>query len=213
MSTTPWTFGVPPLAQACELAPLLRRVAGLALALEHDAPALDELVVQLRVAEAALASSAPPDLRPRIGAEPSPDRRAYIDHSRNIGAFNPCFPEYVLAVEGDRAEGDVTFPLAFEGPPGVVHGGMQANFFDCVVQHHNCDVGVAGQTVSMHLDYRRPVPVDRSLRVEIVREVNGRRITSRARLLRGDDVLTEAVVEARAIDRTALPAVSPRRGS
>jgi hypothetical protein len=209
----PWTFGVAPLAQTVELASLLRRVTGLALAMEQPEPAIDTLLARLREAEAALTARAPADLRPRIGADAPETRRVYLDHSRDIGAFNPCFPEYSLAVDGARAAGTVTFPLAFEGPPGVVHGGVQANFFDCVVQHHNCDIGVAGQTVSMHLDYRRPVPVDRSLHVEIVREANDRRITSRAVLRRGDDVLTEAVVDAVAFDRGALPPVSPRGGS
>ena len=31
-----------------------------------------------------------------------------------------------------HASGTVTFPLVFEGPPGVVHGGVLATFFDCV---------------------------------------------------------------------------------
>ena len=37
-----WTFGVEPLPQAREIAPLLRRVTGLIQALEHDEPAVLE---------------------------------------------------------------------------------------------------------------------------------------------------------------------------
>ena len=83
----------------------------------------------------------------------------YLDHARDVGAYNPCFPEYELTVDGRRATGTVTFPIAYEGPPGVVHGGFLALFFDCVVQHHNCDVGVAGKTTSLAIRYRRPTPL------------------------------------------------------
>ena len=44
------------------------------------------------------------------------------------------------------------FPIAYEGPPGIVHGGFLAVFFDSIIQHHNCDVGVAGKTTSLDGD-------------------------------------------------------------
>ncbi len=67
--------------------------------------------------------------------------------------------------------GSVTFPLAFEGPPGIVHGGVLATFFDCAIQHHNCDVGVAGKTMSLLVEYHRPTPLMQPLTFEIEREV------------------------------------------
>ncbi len=146
------------------VAPLLRRVAGLVQALEHDDPAVGRLTEDLRAAERALASRVPADPRPRIGADAPADGRPYVDHARDIGAYNPCFPEYEITVDGPHASGTVTFPLVFEGPPGVVHGGVLATFFDCVVQHHNCDVGVAGKTTSLLLEYRRPTPLGVPLR-------------------------------------------------
>ena len=92
----------------------------------------------------------PPAIRHRGSVtRPYGDGRVYLDHARDIGAYNPCFPEYDIAVDGDRAHGTVTFPVPYEGPPGIVHGGFLAVFFDCVVQHHNCDVGVAGKTTSL----------------------------------------------------------------
>jgi hypothetical protein len=100
--TERWAFGVEPLPDALEVAPLLRRVAGLVLALEQPDPAVAQLVADLRAAEAALTRAAPRDLTPRIGPEPRPDGRAYIDHSRDIGAYNPCFPEYDITVDGER---------------------------------------------------------------------------------------------------------------
>jgi len=141
-----WTFGVEPLPQTELVAPLLRRVAGLVQSLDHADPAVEQLLVDLRTAEAALTRAGHPDPVPRLGDDAPDDGRPYVDHSRDIGAYNPCFPEYDITVDGDHATGAATFPLAFEGPPGVVHGGILATFFDCVVQHHNCDLGEAGKT-------------------------------------------------------------------
>jgi hypothetical protein len=208
--TERWTFGVEPLPQTLEVAPLLRRVAGLIQSLEHDDPAVTKLVDDLRAAERALAEHAPADPAPRVG-EVSPGRRVYVDHARDVGAYNPCFPEYEITVDGNRASGTVTFPIVFEGPPGIVHGGVVATLFDCVIQHHNCDVGVAGKTTSLLVEYRRPTPLGMPLRFEIERETDARRITSRARLVASDDVLCTATMEAVAGDLGRLPQVSPRR--
>jgi hypothetical protein len=204
-----WTFGVEPLPQTLRLAPLLRRVAGLALALDAPHPALEQLLEQLRAAERELSQDAPADLAPRLG--PGTGDRIYVDHSRDVGAYNPAFPEYDIEVAGDRASGTVTFPLAFEGPPGIVHGGVLATFFDCVIQHHNCDVGVAGKTSSLHVSYRRPTPVLTTLGYEVKRAVDEGRITSQARLISDDKLLCSATMEAVAGQRSNLPPGSPRR--
>ncbi len=209
--TDRWTFGVAPTSQMLELAPLLRRITGLALSLEHDDPALAQLIDELRAAERALAAIAPADTAPRIGEHPQREQRAYIDHSRDIGAYNACFPEYTISVDGAHADGQVTFPLAFEGPPGIVHGGFLATFFDCAIQHHNCDVGVAGKTASLLVEFRRPAPIATELRFEIERATDERRITSNAQLWHDDDLLCTATMQAVAGDRTRLPRVSPRR--
>jgi acyl-coenzyme A thioesterase PaaI-like protein len=207
--TERWTFGVEPLPQTRELAPLLRRVAGLALALDAPHPAVEQLIDQLRAAEQELAGEVPSNLAPRLG--PDTGDRIYVDHSRDIGAYDPAFPEYEIEATGDRARGAVTFPLVFEGPPGVVHGGVLATFFDCVIQHHNCDVGVAGRTSSLHVEYRRPTPVLTALDFEVERAVDDRRITSQARLHNGEKLLCSATMEAVAGQRANLPPVSPRR--
>jgi acyl-coenzyme A thioesterase PaaI-like protein len=208
--TEPWTFGVEPLPESLELAPVLRRVTSLVLSLEASDPAVTKLLADLRDAEAALARVAPRAMAPRVGDDPPGDGRAYIDHSRDIGAFNPGFPEYSISVDGNRATGTVTFPVAFEGPPGVVHGGVLATFFDSAIQHHHCDVGVAGKTTSLLVEYKRPTPVGVELSFTIEREAD-RRLTSRATLEHDGTTLCIATMEAVAGDRSRLPAVSPRR--
>jgi acyl-coenzyme A thioesterase PaaI-like protein len=206
-----WTFGVEPLPQQLAIAPVLRRVTELVLSLEQTDPVVDDLVAALRAAERALVDRIAVDPTPRIGEGAPVERRPYIDHARDIGAYNPCFPEYEIDVDGERAFGTVTFPVAFEGPPGVVHGGVLATFFDCVIQHHNCDVGVAGKTASLLVKYRRPTPLGVPLTFAIERVTEGSRITSDVRLVSGDDIVCSATMEAVAGDRSRLPHVSPRR--
>ncbi|MDT3442702.1 MULTISPECIES: PaaI family thioesterase [unclassified Pseudofrankia] len=208
-----WTFGLEPLPEAADAAARLRRVAGLVLALERPAAALDELLGALDRAERALSRCVPADPAPRVGPAADGDGRPYVDHSRHIGAFNACFPEYTIEVDGGRATGTVNFPVVYEGPPGLVHGGFLALFFDAAIQHHNCEVGEAGKTAGLELRYRRPTPLLTDLSFELTRTVEGTRIRSTGRLLAGHVVLCDARVDAVRGQRSRLPAVSPRRAS
>ncbi|HEY8060045.1 MAG TPA: PaaI family thioesterase [Acidimicrobiales bacterium] len=207
----PWIFGVEPLEQTTAVAARLRRLTGLLLAAEDDDPAVDRLLAALDEAEAALAARLPADLEPRVGAAARGGGRVYVDHGRDIGAYNPAFPDYDLTVDETRATGTVTFPIAYEGPAGFVHGGFLALFADCIAQHHNCEVGVAGKTVSLSIRYRRPAPLLTTLAVAAERRVEGSRIHSNIHVLDGDRLLCEAELEAVAGERDAMPEVSPRR--
>jgi hypothetical protein len=209
----PWVFGETSLPQTRALAGLLRELGGLALAMESDQPAVDALIAELDVVLKAVTPHAPADPAPRVGADLRPERRVYVDHSRDVGSYNAAFPEYSIEVNGALAHGEVEFPLVYEGPPGLVHGGVLGTFFDCVVQHHNCDVGVAGRTTSLLVEYRRPTPLLTALTFEIERQVVDRRIVSQARLSNGDELLCSATVKAVEGDRSKLPPVSPRRSS
>jgi hypothetical protein len=207
----PWTFGAEPLPQTVTAAALVRRVTGLLLALEGEEPDVDRLLADLRAAETSLLARVPAGSGPRVGDATDGDGRVYLDHAFDIGAYNPCFPEYAIEVDGDRATGSVSFPLPYEGPPGIVHGGFLAVFFDCAVQHHNCEVGVAGKTTSLVVRYRRPVPLLETLTFDLERAASDGRIRSTGALRADGRVLCEAEVDAVAGDRAALPAVSPRR--
>jgi hypothetical protein len=182
-------YGEQPLAQTVAAAAALRRLTGLLLSLEHEHPTVDAMLAQFADWERELAPAAPRDLAPRIG-DGGADKRVYLDHAFDIGAYNPCFPEYTFDRLDDKtASGRVTFPLVYEGPPGLVNGGFLAVFFDCITQHQSCATGRTGKTRSLTVTFRRPTPVLAVLDFDIERiEVDGR-ITSTARLLLGDEVL------------------------
>jgi acyl-coenzyme A thioesterase PaaI-like protein len=208
-----WVFGNEPLPEVVDLASELRELLDVVLALE-DAPAeLADLTAQVRDAREMLAGAVPASLAPRIGDGASDDMRVYVDHSRDVGDYNPAFPRYTLRCADDRAEGEVTFPICYEGPPGVVHGGFLALFFDCVLQQLNCDMGLAGKTTRLAVKYRRPTPLNRELRVVATRTVEDERIRSEAQLFDGDELVCAAEMSAFAGNRADLPAVSPRRAS
>ena len=209
----PWTFGVEPLSRVVEAAALLRRVNDLLQSLEGDDAAVESLLSDLQRADETLSKLTPASIAPRVGPAADGDGRAYVDHARDIGRINPAFPEYTIEVDGGSATGTVEFPLSYEGPPGIVHGGFLAVFFDCVVQHHNCDVGTAGKTTGMSLRYRRPAPLLTPLTFSIQRMEAEGRIHSVAMLELEGKTLCEADVDAYAGNRANLPEVSPRRSS
>jgi hypothetical protein len=206
-----WKFGEAPLEETERYAAIVRRVSSLVLQMEAPSPVVAALNEALERAEAELRAHAPRDTRPRIGADCDGDGRVYLDHARAVGAFNPAFPTYTIEVEGDRASGTVAFPVLYEGPPGVVHGGFLAVFFDQAIQHHNCDAGTAGKTTRLELKYHAPTPLLRELRFEIERTVDERRIESMARLFAGDVLCASATMQAVAGRQASLPPVSPRR--
>lgn len=183
-------FGEAPLAQTVAAAGAIRRLSSLLLSLEHHHPTVETILAQISDWERELTAAVPPDSAPRIGADDGGSRRVYLDHATDIGAFNPCFPEYGFDhLDAEAASGRVSFPLVYEGPPGLVHGGFLAVFFDCVIQHQNCLAGLSGKTRSLSVTFRRPTPVLTELRFDIARSEVERSITSTARLLLDDEVL------------------------
>lgn len=183
-------FGEAPLDQTVAAAGAMRRLSSLLVSLEHPHPAVDAMLEKFTEWERELSAAAPVDYAPRIGELPDDPRRVYLNHATDIGAFNPCFPEYRFTeFDAEKATGGVEFPVIYEGPPGLVHGGFLGVFFDCVIQHHNCVTGLSGKTRSFAVTFRRPTPVLTELRFDIARSENERGITSTARLLLDDEVL------------------------
>jgi hypothetical protein len=175
---------------------------------------VDEMLAWCAEWEAQLSAAAPPDNTPRLG-EDAEQRRVYLQHAFDVGAYNPCFPQYRFHHLGsENASGSVTFGLAFEGPPGLVHGGFLGVFFDCVTQHQSCAAGMAGKTRSLTVRYRRPTPVLTELAFDVTRAETERGLTSTARLLLADEVLCTGDVDTVAAppDRLAGSRYGRRRG-
>lgn len=200
-------FGEEPLAQTRLAGVALRRLAGLLVSMEHEHPAVDAMIAAFAVWEDELTLAAPPDPRPRFGPDQTADQRVYLDHAFDPGSFNPSFPEYRFErIEAEYARGEVQFPVVYEGPPGLVHGGVLATFFDCVIQHHNCAVGSAGKTRTLNVSYRRPTPLLAPLEFDITREVTERGLRSTARLIHDGHVVCTGELDSVAMSTDQLAA-------
>ncbi|OBG64989.1 MULTISPECIES: hypothetical protein [unclassified Mycobacterium] len=188
-------FGEAPLPQTVAAAGAMRRLSSLLVSLEHPHPAVDTMLAKFAEWERELSAVAPRDNAPRMGDVADDPRRVYLNHATDIGAYNPCFPEYRFDdLDADKATGRVNFPLVYEGPPGLVHGGFLGVFFDCVIQHHNCVTGLSGKTRSLTVTFRRPTPISTELRFDIARSQIERGIASTARLLLDGEVLCSGEV-------------------
>lgn len=72
--------------------------------------------------------------------------------------------------------GRINLDARFAGPPGYCHGGIIATVLDEAMAKLNKPNGVLAVTGHLAIDYRRPVPLGKFLRVEASEtEVKGRR--------------------------------------
>ena len=120
------------------------------------------------------------------------------------GAQNRCFGcglenatglklEFFLAENGTV----VSFPNVedcFEGPPRYLHGGIIATLLDEAMSKAVRTRGVMAMTRQMGIDYRRPVPSSKMVRLEgeVVRD-EGRKHWTEARIMNDKgDILASA---------------------
>ncbi|HWE57862.1 MAG TPA: PaaI family thioesterase [Acidimicrobiales bacterium] len=118
---------------------------------------------------------------------------AFFDWSPLLGLANPLAPPMPVAVEGDMIVGHVRFGIAYEGPPGCVHGGFIAAAFDELLGLTQSLSGKVGMTGTLTVKYRKPTPLHTDLRIEgRVESVNGRKVLTNGRMLAGDMLTAEA---------------------
>src|SRR5699024_7646064 len=100
-----------------------------------------------------------------------------FDQSPLIGVANPIAPPMSLHEEGDEVIGQVRFGLAYEGPPGCVHGGYVAAAFDEVLGATQSLSGAPVMTGTLTVRYESPTPLHTDIRFESrIQRVEGRKI-------------------------------------
>jgi len=106
---------------------------------------------------------------------------------------NPVFPKPQVEHVNGVTHGQIHFEIPFEGPPGCVHGGFVAAFFDQVLGQHNMVNDASGMTARLVVEYRRPTPLDRPLSFEVEGgRTDSRKTTTRGRLFDEHGTLAEA---------------------
>lgn len=117
----------------------------------------------------------------------------FVDFSPFVGPMSPLAPPIDIEVLPDRVRGRVRFPLAYEGPPGHVHGGFIAAGFDEVLGFAQGFSGKAGMTGRLEIRYRSPTPLHEEVVFEAGMEsVSGRKVTCWGTLSHGETLCAEA---------------------
>lgn len=114
---------------------------------------------------------------------PSPFR----DNSPVSGPVNPLAPPVDMRFDGESVVATATLGIAYEGPPGHVHGGVTALIFDEVLGKVQSLSGAPGMTGRLTIHYRRPTPLGTELTFRgYLDRVEGRKIFTRGTLHAGD---------------------------
>jgi len=184
-----------------ELAATVRRLIDLVVTNTADSEVLDAVVTQLQATADILARHVPVDPVPRFVDPPddqgSETRGASMGGSMPydpvIGRFNPIALPVKISFEPPLAIGTAVFATPYEGGPGWVHGAALAATFDIVLTAANHLSGAAGPTVWLTIRFRRPtlVGVEARFEAEVVAN-DGRRVTSKGRLVQDGVVCVEA---------------------
>ncbi|GIU83968.1 MAG: hypothetical protein KatS3mg008_0743 [Acidimicrobiales bacterium] len=121
------------------------------------------------------------------------DPHAQFELSPVIGRANPLAPPLDLWERDGEVHGRVRFSVAYEGPPGHVHGGYVAAVFDELLGAAQSLSESPGMTGTLTVRYRRPTPleVELAMRGRISR-VEGRKIFTVGELRAGDQICAEA---------------------
>ncbi len=111
-----------------------------------------------------------------------------------MGLRNAIAPPVIVEhdPENKRAFADFHLGAAYEGPPGMVHGGVSALLLDQVFGHAASLGGSPGMTGTLTVRYRRPTPLG-DLHIEgRVEKVSGIKTTVVGHIADADGITVEA---------------------
>lgn len=148
--------------------------------------------VEEAFAQAGKAFRAMPDVRD-TGLHFSANESSLFERSPLSGRGNAMAAPLVLEFVGDKTFGHATYGEAFEGPPGLVHGGYVISAFDDLLGVAQAASGIAGFTGTLTVKLLGGTPLHREIRYEAgVQEVSGRKVIAYGRSYLGDQLLAEA---------------------
>jgi acyl-coenzyme A thioesterase PaaI-like protein len=162
------------------LASALRELVESAVALRAPLPELTELAAAAEALGARAAGFAGERPFPRYSAPIDGDLNTILPWSVISGPYNPLAAPVSMSTEDGKAIGTARFGLAYEGPPGGVHGGVVAGVWDQVLAFAAMVHGSPGPTASLTTHYRAVTPLHTDLRFEAwVERTEGRRVYAR----------------------------------
>jgi acyl-coenzyme A thioesterase PaaI-like protein len=176
-----------------ELAGDIRSVVDVAIRTQVDAERIAAARGLIQQATQILAEDAPPD---PAGIHFNADGRSWNWGNAVVGVRNAIAPPVMLRWDDDgTVRSEVDLGVAYEGPPGCVHGGVSALLLD-----HLMGETASGRhtrlivTGTLTLRYVHPLPLGRiRMEAQITKE-DGRKVTVTAQI--GPEGGTEPAVEA-----------------
>jgi hypothetical protein len=202
-----------------ELADTVRHLVDLVVTNNADVTVIDGVVMQLQSAADVLGAHVPAQPFPRF-VEPPEGRPETSEASMDrampydpvVGRYNPIALPVEISFQPPLAIGTASFTTPYEGGPGWVHGAAIAAAFDIVLTAANHLSGAAGPTVWLTIRFRRPtlIGVEARFEAEVVAN-DGKRVTSRGRLVQDGVVCVEAEGEFAVLDTRRIRKVAERR--
>jgi hypothetical protein len=179
--------------QLRRLADALRGLVESSVALTAPLPTLTALADGAEALGAQAAGFAGERPFPKYAAPVDGDLNTILPWSVISGPYNPIAAPVTMGRDGDRAIGTARFGLAYEGPPGGVHGAIVAGVWDQVLAYACMIRGTPGHTATLTTHYRAITPLHQELRFEAwVDRTDGRRIYAKGQCHAGATLVSEA---------------------
>jgi acyl-coenzyme A thioesterase PaaI-like protein len=196
-SAPPRFVGVDPPAELLDLADEVRRVIDAMVRVDEASPELEAIRNEMDGLAGRLEALARRGALPRMlpHVEPGPDDlRPYYPSDARRWHVNPMHPPLELVFDGGVLTGHTQLGLAWEGPPGHVHGGFVAMLLDQLLGHGNILNDVPAVTGELRIRYHAPTPLHEPItfRVEPPERRSERRIVTRGGLYADGRVTAEA---------------------
>lgn len=189
-----YPFNQPPaplIALAGSLRDLIETSARVATLSPEVAAEVEAARLQIDALRRNLEPFAHHDATPRMGAEPA-GQRPYFVAGVIMGPHHPLRPDLEIEHADGVTRGRVRFGVSFEGPPGGVHGGYVAHFFDQILGQHNLFAKIPAMTGNLSVRYREATPILQDLAFEVTHRPDGdRKVLTRSALRANDRTYAE----------------------
>ena len=197
MSNTTIEYGIHPPKELIELAHSVRLLIDKMMVIDRSDPELERATAEIEALAGRLDAIGRKGLQARMLPEIDPgpdDLRPYLAGNARRWHYNPINPPLELEMVDGVLRGKVTLSLAWEGPPGCVHGGLISMLLDQLLGQANFESGLGAMTGTLTVRYRRPTPLLTELHVEAgpPERLDVRKCVTRGRIRVGDVVTAEA---------------------
>jgi acyl-coenzyme A thioesterase PaaI-like protein len=148
------------MAAVSELGTAMRRLVAASVATTVGVDELRAAAEEVRAVTTRLEAARRPATQLPALDDPITFRRVY---SPVTGVGSALAPPLVIHRAADGVAAEVSLGLAYEGPPGFVHGGMAGLLMDQMLGAAAIAAGLWGMTAHLELDYRGPLPLETPL--------------------------------------------------